>query len=242
MAIPGGGRGRGELGGHRAQRPVPPGAPTYRQQAAVPLASETHSGEDVAVFARGPQAHLMHGVQEQNYIAHVMAFAACLEPYTDCGLPPPAPHGQSAGSGPTTSAGSSLNTTQTRVPVLLWPLLPVLLLLPLLPLLALRSVAAASCSGASSRASTSGAQKWKWLLAQIFQEDFLEEEVVLLATDYMQQVSQLIHSMPCSCQRSRLRPPGSGEENSSTCGRDLSTGSSRRLQLQASALAPLGIT
>ncbi|XP_012876985.1 PREDICTED: alkaline phosphatase, placental-like, partial [Dipodomys ordii] len=72
-------------------------APTYRQQAAVPLASETHSGEDVAVFARGPQAHLMHGVQEQNYIAHVMAFAACLEPYTDCGLPPPAPHGQSAG-------------------------------------------------------------------------------------------------------------------------------------------------
>ncbi|XP_069855148.1 intestinal-type alkaline phosphatase-like [Dipodomys merriami] len=72
-------------------------APTYRQQAAVPLASETHSGEDVAVFARGPQAHLLHGVQEQNYIAHVMAFAACLEPYTDCGLPPPARHGQSAG-------------------------------------------------------------------------------------------------------------------------------------------------
>ncbi|XP_069878487.1 intestinal-type alkaline phosphatase-like [Dipodomys merriami] len=66
------------------------GAPTYRQQAAVPVGSETHGGEDVAVFARGPQAHLLHGVQEQNYIAHVMAFAACLEPYTDCGLPPPA--------------------------------------------------------------------------------------------------------------------------------------------------------
>ncbi|KFO30094.1 Endothelin-converting enzyme-like 1 [Fukomys damarensis] len=39
--------------------------------------------------------------------------------------------------------------------------------------------------------------RWKWLLDQIFQEDFSEdEEVVLLATDYMQQVSQLIRSMP----------------------------------------------
>lgn len=53
-----------------------------------PLLSETHGGEDVAVFARGPQAHLVHGVQEQSFVAHVMAFAACLEPYTDCGLPP----------------------------------------------------------------------------------------------------------------------------------------------------------
>ncbi|KAM6152771.1 intestinal-type alkaline phosphatase-like [Erethizon dorsatum] len=61
--------------------------PTYQQQAAVPLASETHGGEDVAVFARGRQAHLMHGVQEQSFIAHLMAFAGCLEPYTDCDLP-----------------------------------------------------------------------------------------------------------------------------------------------------------
>ncbi|EPY76290.1 endothelin converting enzyme-like protein [Camelus ferus] len=39
--------------------------------------------------------------------------------------------------------------------------------------------------------------QWKWLLDQIFQEDFSEnEEVVLLATDYMQQVSQLIRSTP----------------------------------------------
>lgn len=45
--------------------------------------------------------------------------------------------------------------------------------------------------------------RWKWLLDQIFQEDFSEdEEVVLLATDYMQQVSQLIRSTPhrYSCQ------------------------------------------
>ncbi|MEJ1272144.1 hypothetical protein NN561_002992 [Cricetulus griseus] len=37
-----------------------------------------------------PVAHLLHRVQEQNYIAHVMAFAGCLEPCTDCGLAPPA--------------------------------------------------------------------------------------------------------------------------------------------------------
>ncbi|KAK2530986.1 hypothetical protein Q9966_008845 [Columba livia] len=56
----------------------------YRQQAAVPLISETHGGEDVAILAKGPMAYLFHGVQEQTYIAHVMAYAACLEPYTDC--------------------------------------------------------------------------------------------------------------------------------------------------------------
>lgn len=64
----------------------------------MPVKSETHGGEDVAIFARGPQAHLLHGVQEQNYIAHVMAFAACLEPYTDCGLASPA--GQSSAVSP----------------------------------------------------------------------------------------------------------------------------------------------
>lgn len=60
---------------------------TYHQQAAVPLTSETHGGEDVAIMAKGPMAHLFHGVQEQTYVAHVMAFAACLEPYLNCGLP-----------------------------------------------------------------------------------------------------------------------------------------------------------
>ncbi|XP_053546205.1 alkaline phosphatase, tissue-nonspecific isozyme-like [Bombina bombina] len=52
--------------------------PDYQAQAAVPLTFETHSGEDVAIFSRGPMAHLLHGVQEQNYIAHVMAYAACI--------------------------------------------------------------------------------------------------------------------------------------------------------------------
>ncbi|XP_031459585.1 intestinal-type alkaline phosphatase-like [Phasianus colchicus] len=53
----------------------------YRQQAAVPLDLETHSGEDVMVLAQGPMAHLFHGVQEQHYIAHAIAYAACLKPY-----------------------------------------------------------------------------------------------------------------------------------------------------------------
>uniref|UniRef100_A0A3B4YAK3 Alkaline phosphatase n=1 Tax=Seriola lalandi dorsalis TaxID=1841481 RepID=A0A3B4YAK3_SERLL len=50
----------------------------YQAQAAVPLNMETHGGEDVAVFAKGPLAHLLHGVHEQNYIPHVMAYAACI--------------------------------------------------------------------------------------------------------------------------------------------------------------------
>ena len=50
----------------------------YQAQAAVPLSMETHGGEDVAVFAKGPMAHLLHGVHEQNYIPHVMAYASCI--------------------------------------------------------------------------------------------------------------------------------------------------------------------
>lgn len=52
--------------------------------------------------------------------------------------------------------------------------------------------------------------RWKWLLDQIFQENFSEdEEVVLLATDYMQQVSQLIRSTPrrYRCQSASPCPP-----------------------------------
>ncbi|KAJ7998641.1 hypothetical protein DPEC_G00206990 [Dallia pectoralis] len=50
----------------------------YQAQSAVPLSGETHGGEDVAVFSKGPMAHLLHGVHEQNYIPHVMAYAACI--------------------------------------------------------------------------------------------------------------------------------------------------------------------
>lgn len=53
-------------------------ADDYIQQSAVPLDSETHGGKDVALFARGPMAHLFQGVYEQNYIAHAMAYASCV--------------------------------------------------------------------------------------------------------------------------------------------------------------------
>ncbi|XP_036442473.1 intestinal-type alkaline phosphatase [Colossoma macropomum] len=63
-------------------------ATNYKQQSAVPLSSETHGSEDVAIFAKGPMSHLFHGVQEQSYIAHAMAYAGCIDPYTDCSLEP----------------------------------------------------------------------------------------------------------------------------------------------------------
>lgn len=54
----------------------------YRQQSAVPLSSESHGGEDVAIYAQGPMSHLFHGVHEQHYIAHVMAYASCIGRYS----------------------------------------------------------------------------------------------------------------------------------------------------------------
>ncbi len=51
----------------------------YIQQALIPAESETHSGEDVAVFAQGPWAHLFNGVIEQNVIFHVMHQAVTAE-------------------------------------------------------------------------------------------------------------------------------------------------------------------
>ncbi|MEM1361920.1 MAG: alkaline phosphatase [Pseudomonadota bacterium] len=47
----------------------------YVQQALIPKSAETHSGEDVAIYAKGPYAHLMTGTVEQNYVFHVMDYA-----------------------------------------------------------------------------------------------------------------------------------------------------------------------
>lgn len=44
----------------------------YQQQAVVPMGSETHAGEDVAIYASGPRGDLFHGSMEQNWIYHVM--------------------------------------------------------------------------------------------------------------------------------------------------------------------------
>jgi alkaline phosphatase len=47
----------------------------FLQQATVPLSSETHAGDDVAVYGWGPMAHLLTGTIEQNVIFHVMSHA-----------------------------------------------------------------------------------------------------------------------------------------------------------------------
>ncbi|MCA1733029.1 MAG: alkaline phosphatase, partial [Acidobacteria bacterium] len=49
--------------------------PDFLQEATVPLGGETHGGEDVAIYAAGPSAHLVRGVQEQNVIFHIMLAA-----------------------------------------------------------------------------------------------------------------------------------------------------------------------
>ncbi|KAK7097558.1 alkaline phosphatase, tissue-nonspecific isozyme-like isoform X1 [Littorina saxatilis] len=54
----------------------------HQQSRLVPMNYETHAGEDVGIYATGPMSHLFHGVHEQNYIAHVMAYASCVGPNT----------------------------------------------------------------------------------------------------------------------------------------------------------------
>ena len=62
-----------------AERPDPEkqdtGALDYKQQALIPLGGETHGGEDVAVRASGPMAHLFKGTIEQHTIYHVIRAA-----------------------------------------------------------------------------------------------------------------------------------------------------------------------
>ena len=53
-------------------------APDFRQPALVPMYSESHGGEDVAIFASGPGSQLVAGVMEQNEIFHVMGYASGL--------------------------------------------------------------------------------------------------------------------------------------------------------------------
>lgn len=48
----------------------------YLQESAVHLKSESHGGEDVAIYSRGPMSYLLDGTVEQNYITHAMAYSA----------------------------------------------------------------------------------------------------------------------------------------------------------------------
>jgi alkaline phosphatase len=49
--------------------------PDYMQEAMVPLDSETHGGEDVGIWARGPGSAAFRGTLEQNVIYHVIVQA-----------------------------------------------------------------------------------------------------------------------------------------------------------------------
>jgi alkaline phosphatase len=64
-------------------RPIAPGrdadlssvdtlSPDFHQQSLVGMGAETHGGEDVALFARGPGSDLVRGVINQNEIYHIM--------------------------------------------------------------------------------------------------------------------------------------------------------------------------
>jgi alkaline phosphatase len=65
--------GPGAVSGSRADlTSVDTTALNYLQQAVVPMSSETHAGEDVAIYASGPKSYLVRGSMEQNWIYHVM--------------------------------------------------------------------------------------------------------------------------------------------------------------------------
>ncbi|KCZ45491.1 alkaline phosphatase [Hyphomonas pacifica] len=52
--------------------------PDFHQPSLVLMSSETHGGDDVAIFATGPGSELVSGVMEQNEIFHVMGRASGL--------------------------------------------------------------------------------------------------------------------------------------------------------------------
>ena len=55
--------------------PSGPAHQAYFQESAVPLGSETHSAEEVAIYAIGPGAELVHGTVKNTFIYRVMARA-----------------------------------------------------------------------------------------------------------------------------------------------------------------------
>jgi alkaline phosphatase len=69
--------------------------PSYMQEALVPMANETHGGDDVGVWARGPGAEAVRGSIEQNTLFHffvqstpALRRALCAKGYCDAnGVP-----------------------------------------------------------------------------------------------------------------------------------------------------------
>lgn len=70
-----GARNKGPNGGRPDLSSVDTAALDYKQEAIVEFKSETHGGEDVAIYASGPKAYLIRGSMEQNWIYHVMRAA-----------------------------------------------------------------------------------------------------------------------------------------------------------------------
>jgi alkaline phosphatase len=60
---------------HRVDPATGPQDQACLQQSAVPIASETHSGEDVGIYAVGPGAELVRGTVRNTHIYYVMAAA-----------------------------------------------------------------------------------------------------------------------------------------------------------------------
>lgn len=54
--------------------------PWYQHISTFTKEDETHGGEDVAIYAKGPNSHLIKGVIEQNFVAHLVSYSACIGP------------------------------------------------------------------------------------------------------------------------------------------------------------------
>jgi alkaline phosphatase len=59
--------------------PTGPWHPAYFQESAVPIGSETHSGEEVAIYAIGPGAEMVRGTVKNTFIYQVMRSALGLK-------------------------------------------------------------------------------------------------------------------------------------------------------------------
>ena len=57
---------------------VDTGHPDYMQESMIPLSNETHGGDDVGIWARGPGAEAVRGTIEQNAIFHILLQATPL--------------------------------------------------------------------------------------------------------------------------------------------------------------------
>ncbi|GIT40121.1 MAG: hypothetical protein Ct9H300mP8_13170 [Gammaproteobacteria bacterium] len=62
---------RGRWAVDRRKTPIRPPL-IIGKAAAIPMMIETHAGEDVAAYARGPGANGIHGVMDQNELYGVM--------------------------------------------------------------------------------------------------------------------------------------------------------------------------